>query len=145
MNRADLGGSNLFHTVTTTCKCVDNAFVSRLFRCEVLVDRIWFSPFPCKFTIQDLTPRCWPVVKLFTPDAQCTWLLTSLYPNDPTIAFGLCDLGLGFPEIGDVSIAEIESLRGNLGLPVERDLSFEATQSLDAYHKEARSSGYITV
>ena len=50
--------SSIFHTVTTTCKCVDNAFVSRLFRCEVIVDRIWFSPFPCKFTIQDLTPRC---------------------------------------------------------------------------------------
>jgi hypothetical protein len=36
-----------------------------------------------------------PVVKLFTPDAQCTWLLTELSLDD--IAFGLCDLGLGLP------------------------------------------------
>jgi Protein of unknown function (DUF2958) len=33
-----------------------------------------------------------PVVKLLTPDAQCTWLLTELGLDD--IAFGLCDLGL---------------------------------------------------
>jgi Protein of unknown function (DUF2958) len=31
-----------------------------------------------------------PVVKLFTPDARCTWLLTELGLDD--IAFGLCDL-----------------------------------------------------
>jgi hypothetical protein len=30
------------------------------------------------------------VVKLFTPDAACTWLLTELDPDDPDIAFGLC-------------------------------------------------------
>ena len=31
-----------------------------------------------------------PVVKLFTPDANCTWLLTELDPEDPDIAFSLC-------------------------------------------------------
>jgi hypothetical protein len=31
-----------------------------------------------------------PVVKLFTPDAGCTWLLTELDPEEPDIAFGLC-------------------------------------------------------
>jgi hypothetical protein len=65
-----------------------------------------------------------PVVKLFTPDAQCTWLLTELGLDD--IAFGLCDLGLGCPEIGFVSMREIRELRGPLGLPVERDLHFDA-------------------
>src|SRR6202035_5971956 len=65
-----------------------------------------------------------PVVKLFTPDAQCTWLLTELGLDD--IAFGLCDLGMGTPELGFVSMREIRELRGPLGLPVERDLHFEA-------------------
>ena len=37
-----------------------------------------------------------PVVKLFTPDAQCTWLLTELGNDD--IAYGLCDLGMGIPD-----------------------------------------------
>jgi len=79
-----------------------------------------------------------PVVKLFTPDASATWLLTELSPNDPDIAFGLCDLGLGFPEIGYVSVTEIRMLRGHLGLPVERDLGFVAKHPLSVYAQRAR-------
>ena len=41
-----------------------------------------------------------PVVKLFTPDASATWLLAEIDPQDPDRAFGLCDLGFGFPELG---------------------------------------------
>jgi len=86
-----------------------------------------------------------PVVKLFTPDAACTWLLTELDPDQPDIAFGLCDLGLGYPELGSVSIAEIKALRGRLGLPVERDLYFQADKPLSIFAKEARVNGYIKV
>jgi hypothetical protein len=84
-----------------------------------------------------------PVVKLFTPDAGCTWLLTEIDPENPDIAFGLCDLGMGCPEIGSVSLTEIAALRGRLGLPVERDLHFEAAKSLTAYADEARLLGRI--
>jgi hypothetical protein len=28
-------------------------------------------------------PDFWPVVKLFTPDGGCTWLLTEIDPEDP--------------------------------------------------------------
>jgi hypothetical protein len=83
-----------------------------------------------------------PVVKLFTPDAQCTWLLTELDPNDG-LAFGLCDLGMGEPELGYVSLVELQSVRGKLGLPVERDLHFEADKSIAAYAAEARVRGSI--
>ena len=31
-----------------------------------------------------------PVVKLFTPDGACTWLLAEMDPNDPDLIFGLC-------------------------------------------------------
>ena len=82
-----------------------------------------------------------PVVKLFTPDAQCTWLLTELGLDD--IAFGLCDLGLGSPEVGFVCMREIRELRGPLGLPVERDLHFDACKTLSAYAEEARAHGRI--
>lgn len=85
-----------------------------------------------------------PVVKLFTPDAGCTWLLTEIDPENNDLAFGLCDLGMGCcPEMGSVSLAEIAALRGKLGLPVERDLHFEATKSLTAYANEARLLGRI--
>jgi hypothetical protein len=80
-----------------------------------------------------------PVVKLFTPDAQCTWLLTELGLDD--IAYGLCDLGLGCPELGYVSLAELATVRGKLGLPVERDLHFNADKTLSAYADEARAQG----
>lgn len=78
-----------------------------------------------------------PVVKLFTPDAACTWLLTELDPEDPDIAFGLCDLGMGCPELGSVRISELEAVRGKLGLPVERDRWFEADKTLMAYAEQA--------
>ena len=41
------------------------------------------------------------------------------------MAPGLCDLGMGYPELGYVSIEEISGVRGPLGLPVERDLHFD--------------------
>ena len=78
-----------------------------------------------------------PVVKLFTPDAGCTWLLSEIDPDHDRL-FGLCDLGMGCPELGYVSLSELESVRGQLGLPVERDLHFEADKTLSAYADEAR-------
>jgi hypothetical protein len=85
-----------------------------------------------------------PVVKLFTPDAGATWLLTEIDPGDEDRAFGLCDLGQGFPELGYVSLTELQSVRGRLGLPIERDLHFKATKSISAYAREARFAGRIT-
>ena len=89
-------------------------------------------------------PDFLPVVKLFTPDAGCTWLLSELDPEDTDIAFGLCDLGLGCPELGSVRISELESVRGRLGLPVERDRYFTPHRTLSAYARDAREQGRIT-
>lgn len=86
-----------------------------------------------------------PVVKLFTPDAGATWLLTEIDPDDHDHAFGLCDLGLGMPEIGWVSLGELATVRGGLGLPIERDLSFRAEKRLSAYARDARHAGRIIV
>jgi hypothetical protein len=85
-----------------------------------------------------------PVVKLFTPDAGCTWLLTELDPEDEDIAFGLCDLGMGCPELGSVRISELESVRGRLGLPVERDLHFKAVRTISVYARAAWNAAAIT-
>jgi len=57
-----------------------------------------------------------PVVKLFTPDADATWLLgADRPPGDPDIAFGLCGLGMGLPELGCMRLSELAALRGMLG------------------------------
>lgn len=96
---------------------------------------------PLRGTDDELDPH--PVVKVFTPDAGATWLLTELDPDDEDLAFGLCDLGLGCPELGSVRISELERVRGRLGLPVERDHHFRADKPLSAYAKEARNVGAI--
>ena len=82
-----------------------------------------------------------PVVKLFTPDAQCTWLLTEIDADG--LAFSLCDLGMAKPELGYVSLIELRTVRGKLGLPIERDLHFEADKPISAYADEARTRGHI--
>ena len=84
-----------------------------------------------------------PVVKLFTPDANATWLLTEIDPEDPDRAFGLCDLGLGSPELGYVSLAELAAVRGPMGLPVERDQHFDADGPLSRYAGEAQRTGRV--
>ena len=84
-----------------------------------------------------------PVLKLFTPDAGCTWLLAALEPECPDTAFGLCDLGLGCPEMGSVYLNEIAMVRGRFGLRVERDLHFTARKPLSAYARDAQRVGMI--
>lgn len=61
-------------------------------------------------------------VKLFTPDSNWTWYITE-YDKDEDVCFGLVS---GFEvELGYFSMAEIRTLKGPLGLPVERDLYWE--------------------
>lgn len=85
----------------------------------------------------------WPVVKLFCPWGAATWLLSELDPEDEDIAFGLCDLGMGSPELGCVRLSEIAAIRGPGGLTIERDQHFTPTKSLTAYAAEARLAGRI--
>ncbi|NPV92440.1 MAG: DUF2958 domain-containing protein [Firmicutes bacterium] len=58
-------------------------------------------------------------VKFFTPDSNWTWYATEYDPTD-RLFFGLVK---GFEtELGYFSLDEMESVRGPLGLPIERDL-----------------------
>jgi len=61
------------------------------------------------------------ICKFFTPDANWTWYALEFDGKDTF--FGLVD---GFEkELGYFSLAELQTVRGQLGLPVERDLYFE--------------------
>ena len=84
-----------------------------------------------------------PVLKLFTPDANATWLVTECDIDEPNRLFGLADLGLSFPELGWFNLSEIKEIRGRLGLRVERDPHFTADKPLSAYAEEARKHGRI--
>jgi hypothetical protein len=84
-----------------------------------------------------------PVVKLFTPDAQCTWLVSEIDPEENDLAFGLCDLGMGYPELGYIDLIEIRAGRGQLGLRVERDFSFTGKYPMSIYAEAARQVEHI--
>jgi hypothetical protein len=85
-----------------------------------------------------------PLVKLFDPAGAATWLISEIQPYDDDILFGLCDLGMGFPELGSVSLAELESIRRPLGLRIERDLFFVGRHPLTVYVEAAARAGTIT-
>jgi len=84
-----------------------------------------------------------PVVKFFDPAGAATWLITEVSPDDPDQLFGLCDLGMGSPELGCVRLSEIAAIRGPGGLTIERDEHFKPTKSLTAYAAEARLAGRL--
>jgi hypothetical protein len=89
-----------------------------------------------------------PVVKYFDPCGAATWIITELTPAEadgvePDILFGLCDLGMGCPELGYVRLSELRSVRGRLGLGIERDLYFKARYPLSVYALAAHKRGRI--
>ena len=61
------------------------------------------------------------VVKFFTPDSNWTWYATEFDGED--LFFGLVD---GFEkELGYFRLSELQSVKGALGLPIERDMYFK--------------------
>jgi hypothetical protein len=78
---------------------------------------------------------------------RCSWITSALDRRFDSAhdSFGLCDLGFGFPELGCVSLAELRSVRGNLGLPIKWDMSFAAEHPMSVYAEAARQAERITL
>lgn len=86
-------------------------------------------------------------VKFFTPDSNWTWYASEgsyvdedgYYDTDKVkVDFIFFGLVIGFEiELGHFSLSELESVRGPLGLPIERDLYFKpkTLQQLKALHE----------
>lgn len=72
-------------------------------------------------------------IKLFTPDSNWTWYITEL-SIDKNICFGYV-VSAYDKELGYFSLEEILQLKGDLGLKVEKDLSFKETR-LSAIRRE---------
>ena len=83
------------------------------------------------------------VVKYFTPDGAATWWISERDPHNPDLLFGLCDLGMGFPELGYVSLQELESIELPFGLKIERDMYFTPDKTLKEYASVAREHSRI--
>ena len=77
------------------------------------------------------------LVKFFTPDSNWTWYASEFDGED--VFFGLV-IGHAV-ELGYFSLSELESVRGPLNLPIERDLHFEP-KSLEELREHYRGKGY---
>ena len=83
-----------------------------------------------------------PYLKLFNPCGAATWLLSE-YDSKQRMFFGLCDLGIGSPELGYVSLDQLLQIRSPMGLKIERDMSWEPEHTLIEYARKARECGSI--
>lgn len=93
---------------------------------------------PKLYANEELGLEALALVKYFTPDSGWTWYASEFDGQDTF--FGLVD---GHEtELGYFLLSELESVRGQLGLPVERDLYFEpkTLKALQDYHR--RLKGY---
>ena len=79
-----------------------------------------------------------PVVKLRTAFARAVWLISELDPENEDMAFGLCDLGMGFPELGYVYLPEILEMQDDPRLIVLRDPTFTGEFPMSVYARSAR-------
>ena len=80
-----------------------------------------------------------PWLKLFNPVGAQTWLIAGIAEDGDTM-YGLCDLGFGCPELGYVSLNEIENLDLPFGLKIERDTWWEPEKTLEEYYNDAREA-----
>ena len=85
----------------------------------------------------------YPVLKLYTPDAGASWVLTALDADGDT-AYGLIDIGTGFTELGLVSLKMLAGIKGPRGLSVAVEPGYKARKTLAAYVADAQRDGMVT-
>lgn len=73
------------------------------------------------------------ICKFFYPDCSLTWYAIEFDGHD--LFFGWVDSD--FPELGYFTLHEMQQTRGNLGLPIERDVHFTPCRlsALKAKHR----------
>ncbi len=81
-----------------------------------------------------------PVVLLRLSVMPCFWLLSELSPEDPDEAFGLCDLGLGFPELGYVDMRELLKFQSLVNVS-----EFKAAYPMSVFSEAARELCTVTL
>jgi hypothetical protein len=64
------------------------------------------------------------IVKFFNPLGSQTWEIVegSEQVDGDWIFFGFCDLGMGMPEWGYVTLSQLEEIKLPMGMGIERDI-----------------------
>jgi hypothetical protein len=93
---------------------------------------------PPLYTNEEKGLEALAVVKFFTPDSSWTWYASEFDGDD--LFFGLA---VGFEaELGYFRLSELQSVRGKLGLPVERDRFFTPTPLRELLEVHAQERHY---
>ena len=88
---------------------------------ENLLDTESREKLPPLYNGEELGLMAIALVKFFTPDSNWTWYASEFDGED--LFFGLVS---GFEvELGYFLLSELQSVKGSLGLPIERDLYYE--------------------
>jgi len=74
-----------------------------------------------------------PVVRLFSSYGNVQMLLSELLPEDKNIAFGLLDRGDGKVEPAFILLSDLENMRDEKGLGIERAKFFKAEYPMSTY------------
>jgi len=106
---------------------------------ENLLDDASREKLPPLYSGEELGLEALAPVKFFTPDNSWSWYISEFDGDD--IMFGLV---IGHEiELGYFSIEELKSVKGPMGLPIERDLYFKpkTLRELREYHQKGRGEG----
>ena len=96
-----------------------------------LISKEQLDNIPKLYETEDITdPLCH--IKIFTPDANFTWFIIEV-SIDEDVCYGYVKGHES--ELGYFSLSEIQSLKGKLNLPVERDESFKPTKLSEVRRK----------
>ena len=73
------------------------------------------------------------IAKLFDPAGSWSWYLMNQDPEDHDYLWGIVD---GFAvEMGSISLSELESSKGALGIGIERDIYFKPIPASEVWEK----------
>ncbi len=79
-------------------------------------------------------------VKFFTPDSSWTWFVTEGQAQEDDFIFFGYVIG-HFKEWGYLSLNDLSSTQGPLGLPIERDLHFTPAPISEVLKREGHEQG----
>lgn len=94
---------------------------------------------------EDIDPV--PPALLFAPDGKARWMITELHPDFGDMGYGLCDLGIGLPEMGEVDLAQLDGPNGAFMMAAERDGRYRPSPDLPVSRLDrmAAEAGRIVV
>lgn len=84
-----------------------------------------------------------PPLKIFSPWAPMTWLVSEIDPQHPTTGYGLADLGMGEPEFGLLDLRALSEVQGPAGQSLQIDKYWQPDHTISEYTKQATKAGRI--